>query len=104
MLRSRLPLLITGISGVAGFNAFHYFHARYPGQVIGTRPARTCKLQGQGIVVLDAEDAPGMNKLFERCGFRSVLNTVGNCNLKSCELDANMARTLNVTSAAAVAE
>jgi len=103
MLRSRLPLLITGITGVAGYNAFHYFHARYPGQVVGTRPKQTWRLRGPGIAVLDAEDAAGMDDLFERHGFRAVLNAVGNCNLKSCELDPLMARTLNIASAAAIA-
>src|SRR5438874_3204079 len=104
MLRSRLPLLVTGITGVAGYNAFHYFQARYPGQVIGTRPRQTWKLNGPGIAVLDAEDAAGMDALFDQHGFRSVLNTVGNCNLKSCELAPAMARALNVTSAAAIAQ
>ncbi|HWY86902.1 MAG TPA: sugar nucleotide-binding protein [Gemmataceae bacterium] len=104
MLRSRLPLLITGITGVAGYNAFHYFRARYPGQVIGTRPAQTWRLHGQGIAVLDAEDGAGMRDLFDRYGFHAVLNAVGNCKLKSCELDPAMARALNVFSAAAIAE
>jgi dTDP-4-dehydrorhamnose reductase len=103
MLRSRLPLLVTGITGVAGYNAFHYFQARYPGQVIGTRPAQTWRLVGPDIAVLDAEDAAGMDVLFDRYGFRAVLNAVGNCKLKSCELDPAMAQALNVTSAAAIA-
>jgi dTDP-4-dehydrorhamnose reductase len=103
MLRSRLPLLITGITGVAGYNAFHYFQARYPGQVIGTRPAQTWRLHGDGIAVLDAEDGHGMDALFDRHGFRSVLNAVGNCKLKSCELDPAMAQALNVASAQAIA-
>ncbi len=59
MLRSRLPLLITGITGVAGFNAFHHFQKRYPGQVVGTRPARTSRLKGDGVAVVDAEDVGG---------------------------------------------
>src|SRR5262249_48827517 len=100
MLRSRLPLLVTGITGVAGYNAFHHFRSRYPGQVIGTRPAQTWRLHGPGIEVLDAEDAAGMDKLFDRHGFRAVLNAVGNCKLKSCELDPAMAHALNVASAA----
>lgn len=104
MLCSRLPLLITGITGVAGFNAFHYFQARYPGQVVGTRPSQTWRLHGPGIVTLDAEDAAGMRALFAEHDFRSVLNAVGNCALKSCELDPEMARTLNVASAAAIAD
>jgi dTDP-4-dehydrorhamnose reductase len=104
MLRSRLPLLITGITGVAGYNAFHFFQARYPGQVVGTRPSQTWRLEGQGIAVLDAEDAAGMDELFARYGFRSVLNAVGNCKLKSCELDPAMAQALNVASAQAMAD
>lgn len=100
MLADRLPLLVTGVSGVAGLNAFHELHARYPGQVIGVRPHATWKLTGPGIVPLDAEDADGMRRLFDHYGFRSVLNAVGNCALKSCELDPVMAHTLNVESAA----
>jgi dTDP-4-dehydrorhamnose reductase len=98
----RLPLLITGITGVAGYNAFHYFQRRYPGRVIGTRPRRTWRLTGPGVAVLDAEDAGGMRDLFRTHRFGSVLNAVGNCALKSCELDPEMARTVNVASAASV--
>jgi dTDP-4-dehydrorhamnose reductase len=103
MLRNRLPLLITGVAGVAGFNAFHYFHGKYPGQVVGIRPHRTERLVGAGLVAQDAEDAAGMRSLFERFGFRSVLNCVGNCALKSCELDPAMAHTVNVQSALVLA-
>ena len=100
----RLPLLITGVAGVAGYNAFHYFRHRYPGQVIGIRPTQTWKLHGTGIVAQDAEDAAGMRQLFDRFGFRTVLNCVGNCALKSCELDPAMAHSMNVVSAAVIVE
>ncbi len=103
-LTARLPLLVTGVTGVAGYNAFFYFQGRYPGQVVGTRPRRTPGLKGPGIVALDAEDAAGLRALFLQHGFRSVLNCVGNCALKSCELNPQMARVLNVHSAAAVAD
>ena len=103
MLKHRLPLLITGITGVAGYNAFRHFHARYPGQVVGIRPRQTWKLTGPGIIAQDAEDAAGMASLFDRFGFRSVLNAVGNCALKKCELDPAMARRLNVASARLIA-
>ncbi|MBI3410226.1 MAG: sugar nucleotide-binding protein [Planctomycetes bacterium] len=96
---ARLPLLITGITGVAGFNGFHFLHDRYPGQVIGIRPRRTWRLRGAGVIAQDAEDAAGMQALFDRYGFRSVLNCVGNCALKSCELDPTMAHRVNVVSA-----
>jgi dTDP-4-dehydrorhamnose reductase len=104
MLRERLPLLITGIAGVAGCNAFHHLLRRYPGQVVGIRPHQTYKLVGDGVVAQDAEDADGMRRLFDRFGFRSVLNCVGNCALKSCELDPAMARLVNVQSAQVIAD
>ena len=98
-----LPLLITGITGVAGYNAFHYFQRRYPGQVIGGRPRRTSQLKGDDIVPLDIEDRPGLRALFTRYRFGSVLSCLGNCALKSCELDPAMARRVNIESAAAIA-
>lgn len=101
-LDDRLPLLVTGIAGVAGLNAFQYFRKRYPGQVIGIRPHRTARLVGDGVVPLDAEDRGGLRELFRVHGFRSILNCVGNCALKSCECDPAMARVLNVDSLAAV--
>jgi dTDP-4-dehydrorhamnose reductase len=99
-----LPLLLTGITGVAGYNAFHWLRDRYPGQVIGTRPRVTWRLSGPGVVELDAEDAAGMRELFRHYRFGAVLNCVGNCALKSCELDPAMARVVNVASAEAVAD
>lgn len=104
MLRHRLPLLITGVSGVAGYNAFHYFRRKYPGQVVGIRPQPTWKLVGAGIVAQDTDDAASMGQLCERVGFRSILNCNGNCALKSCELDPAMAHTVNVQSAIVLAE
>jgi dTDP-4-dehydrorhamnose reductase len=104
MLKARLPLLITGVAGVAGYNAFHYFHRRFPGQVVGIRPHQTFRLTGAGIIPQDAEDATGMARLFDRFEFRSLLNTVGNCALKSCELDPAMAHLVNVQSARVIAE
>ena len=102
-LAPRLPLLVTGIAGVAGYNAFLTLRRRYPGQVVGLRPRRTWRLRGDGVVGLDAEDAAGMRELFGAYRFRSVLNCTGNCALKSCELDPEMARQLNVVSAAVLA-
>lgn len=104
VLAHRLPLLITGATGVAGYNALHYFHRKYPGQVIGLRPRQNKRLTGEHIVPFDIEDGAGLRSLFERFRFRSVLNCVGNCALKSCELDPAMARQLNVASVAAMLE
>ena len=100
----RLPLLITGATGVAGFNALHYFQKRYPGQVFGIRPRQSWRLTGDGILVLDVEDTKGLRDLFHTHRFGSVLNCLGNCALKSCELDPAMARQLNVHSVAAIVE
>jgi dTDP-4-dehydrorhamnose reductase len=44
-----------------------------------------------------------MAELFRQYCFRTVLNAVGNCALKSCELDPAMARLLNVATAEAMA-
>jgi dTDP-4-dehydrorhamnose reductase len=99
-LSARLPLLITGVSGVAGYNALFYFQRRYPGRVVGIRPTRTWQLVGEDIVPLDTEDREGLRSLFRTHRFRSVLNTTGNCALKSCELDPAMAERTNVVSAA----
>lgn len=91
-----LPLLVTGIAGVAGYNAFRYFHNRFPGQVIGTRRRGNWRLRGDGIVPCDIYDAEGMDHLFKRYRFRSVLSCEGTCKLKSCELDPGLAWRVNV--------
>jgi dTDP-4-dehydrorhamnose reductase len=94
-----LPLLITGISGVAGYNALPYFQSRYPGQVLGIRPAQTWQLAGPGILAVDTQERETLFELFRIHGFRAVLNCTGNCALKSCELDPAMAWRTNVVSA-----
>lgn len=92
-----LPLLVTGLTGVSGYNAFRYFYDRYPGQVVGIRQSNNWPLTGNGIVPCDAEDVVGLTELFRHHRFRSVLNCAGNCALKSCELDPDMAWRLNLT-------
>ena len=92
----RLPLLITGISGVAGFNALEYFSARYPGQVIGIRQRDNWRLTGPHVAACDAEDRESLERLFDEHQFGAVLDCAGNCALKSCELDPDMARRINV--------
>jgi dTDP-4-dehydrorhamnose reductase len=99
-----LPLLLTGVSGVAGFNAFFYFRRRHPGRVVGIRPVATWRLTDPDVVALDTDDADGLHALFREHRFRSVLNTTGNCALKSCELAPDMAYRTNVTSARCLAE
>jgi dTDP-4-dehydrorhamnose reductase len=101
---TRLPLLITGISGVAGYNALFHFRRRYPGRVIGVRPPVTWRLTGPDVVALDTEDETALAALFEHHAFRSVLNATGNCALKSCELAPEMAHRTNVLSARTIAQ
>ena len=72
--------------------------------MIGLRPRQTFRLQDDGIVALDADDADGLRDLCREYRFGSVLNCVGNCALKSCELDPAMARRLNVDTAEVIAE
>src|SRR5258708_284967 len=91
-----LPLLITGIAGVAGYNALPYFQSRYPGQVIGIRQRGNARLVGDGIMACDAEDHDALRRLFDRYQFKSVLDCAGNCALRACELDPELARRINV--------
>jgi dTDP-4-dehydrorhamnose reductase len=91
-----LPLLITGIAGVTGYNALPYFQSRYPGQVIGIRQRDNFRLGGEGVVACDAEDHDGLKRLFDRYQFKSVLDCAGNCALRACELDPELARRINV--------
>ncbi len=91
-----LPLLITGIAGVAGYNALAYFQRRFPGEVVGIRQRDNFRLVGEGIVACDAEDHEGLKRLFDQYAFRSVLDCAGNCALRACELDAELAWRINV--------
>jgi dTDP-4-dehydrorhamnose reductase len=91
-----LPLLVTGISGVPGYNALPYLQERYPGQVIGIRQHDNWRLTGPGIEVCNAEDCETMRRLFDKYNFAAVLDCAGNCALKSCELDPDMAWRINV--------
>ena len=91
-----LPLLITGVAGVAGYNALDYFCQRYPGQVMAMRQRDNWRLVGPAIVVCNAEDRAGLARLFAEHRFRSVLDCAGNCALKSCQLDPEMAWRINV--------
>lgn len=91
-----LPLLITGIAGVPGFNALHYFQAKYPGQVFGIRQEDNSRLSGPGVLPCNAEDRDRLAHWFDRYDFAAVLNCAGNCNLRACELDPELARRINV--------
>ena len=92
-----LPLLVTGLTGVAGYNAFEYFHRKHPGRVFAIRQVRNWPLAGPGILPCDAEDYQGLTQLFRQHRFQAVLNCAGNCALKSCELDPEMAYRINLS-------
>ena len=98
-----LPLLITGVAGVAGYNAIDYFARRYPGQVVGIRQHNNWRLTGPNLTACDAEDRAGLERLFDRWQFRSVLNCAGNCALRACELDSRLAWRTNVEGLVALA-
>jgi dTDP-4-dehydrorhamnose reductase len=93
-----LPLLVTGVAGVAGYNAFRFFRERYADQVIGIRRRDNWPLRGPGVVPCDSDDVGELQRLFDRHQFRAVLHAEGSCKLKSCELDPQMSRRVNVTS------
>jgi len=91
-----LPILVTGLAGVAGFHAFRWLAARYPGQVWGLRPTNNPHVRGEGILACNIEDRDGLSRLFRQHRFAAVLDAVGNCALKPCELEPRMAWTINV--------
>lgn len=91
-----LPLLITGITGVQGYHALRYFQGKYPGQVFGVRRVDDGRMRGPQILECNLEDADGLARLFGGHRFASVLDCEGNCALKSCELNPEMARRINV--------
>lgn len=102
--RVGLPMLITGMTGVAGWAAYRYFARRFGDAVFALRPPGPGKWPSKQIVPLDVADEAGLKELFERHQFRSVLNAAGNCALKACELNPEMAERLNVRSARIIAE
>jgi dTDP-4-dehydrorhamnose reductase len=89
-------MLITGVAGVAGYNAWHYFRQLYPGQVFAARRKDNWPLSGEGIYPCDLDDRTSLQRIFDRHGFRSVLNCEGTCKLKSCEMDPSMAERVNI--------
>lgn len=99
-----LPMLVTGLAGVPGYNAFHYFRSLYGEQVIGIRQPNMWPLKGDGVVACDLDTPDSIERLWDEYGFRSVLNTIGSCRLKSCELDPVMAHRVNVLGTKHVSE
>jgi len=99
-----LPLLITGATGVHGYNALHYFQRKYPGQVVGIRQEDPPQEVGPGVVACNIEDRGGIGRLFDRYGFRSVLDCAGSCALKACELNRKLAWAANVEGARNLAD
>lgn len=101
---SRLPMLVTGVSGVTGLNTFAFLRRRYGDQVLGQRPVVTEKLVGPGILASDLNDPIEIRSIIREHGIRSILSTGGSCNLKGCELDHEMARRVNVSTVQALVD
>lgn len=91
-----LPILVTGVAGVAGYHAFRWLVRRYPGQVFACRPRENNHVVGPSVLPCNIEDRAGLEALFRRYRFAAVLDAVGNCALKPCELDPKVAWTINV--------
>lgn len=96
MIQPPLPMLVTGVAGVPGYNAFHYFRDLYGESVVGVRQSSMWPLMADGIIACDVDNPIALNRLWEKYRFASVLNSVGSCRLKSCELDPGMAHRVNV--------
>ena len=91
-----LPLLVTGVTGVAGYNALAYFQSRFPGQVYGILPPETLGFTAPNSLFYPVEDYDTLCALFDRYRFAAVLDCAGNCALKACQLEPEIAWTLNV--------
>lgn len=94
--RPPLPLLITGVTGVAGYNALAYFQSRFPGQVYGILPPETIGFTAPDSLFFPVEDYETLSALFDRYRFAAILDCAGNCALKACQLEPQIAWTLNV--------
>jgi len=90
-----LPLLVTGISGVAGHNAWRALRRRFGDAVWGMRQSNNSRLDGNGILVCDVEDRIGLERLVRQYRFAAILDCGGNCALRACELDRDMAWRIN---------
>ncbi|MBR6435687.1 MAG: sugar nucleotide-binding protein, partial [Thermoguttaceae bacterium] len=94
----QFPLLITGVAGVIGYNALDYFLTRYPGEVVGVRQGTRGDIApAPGVVFADVDDAVELERLFEKYQFKSVIHSGGSCALKACQLNPELAWTLNLS-------
>ncbi len=64
--------------------------------MIGIRQRDNWKLQADHIVPCNAEDPVALGQLFDQYRFQSVLDCAGNCALRACELDPELAWRINV--------
>ena len=91
-----LPLLITGVPGVPGHNALAYFRTKCPGKVFGIRQEDSSYCFGPEVLPCNAENRDCLARLFDQYQFAAVLNCAGNCALKPCELNPELAWRINV--------
>ena len=97
-LPMQFPLLITGVAGVIGYNALDYFLTRYPGEVVGVRQGTRGDIApAPGVVFADVDNANELERLFEKYQFKSVIHSGGSCALKACQLNPELAWTLNLS-------
>lgn len=91
-----LPILVTGTAGVAGLGALRYLQQRYRGRVFGLIEENNRALAEPDVLRCNVENGRLLEELFRRHEFKTVLHCAGNCALKPCEADPEMARRINV--------
>jgi dTDP-4-dehydrorhamnose reductase len=89
------PILVTGLAGVPGFAHFNFFRSNHI-PVVGVRPKRKWNMNLPGAEGADVEDlVDALPELYRRHGFCAVVDASGNCALKNCEHNYDMAWNLN---------
>lgn len=98
-----LPLVITGVTGVAGYAALAYLQSRFPGQVYGVVQETDLDFPAPNLIYADLRDYKALERLFDEHKFAAVLDCMGNCALKACQLVPKIAWELNVSIASNLA-
>lgn len=89
-------ILVSGLAGIPGWCAFAHFQAKWPGQVWGLLPKHYPIPNKPQIIPWNAEETATLSAIYEQINPTVIIDTSGNCALKNCEYDQNMARLLNV--------
>lgn len=91
-----LPLLVTGVTGVAGYGALAYLQSRFPGQVYGAVQETDVDFPAPDLIYLELRDYATIERVFDAYKFQGVLDCLGNCALKACQLNPQIPWELNV--------